>query len=58
MVRLLKILNCINSERYDIIHAHWAFPHEYIGLLLGKELGIPVVITAHGSDMHTLPRKK
>jgi len=36
---------------FDVIHAHFIFPDGVIASRLGKRLGIPFVITAHGSDV-------
>lgn len=41
----------------DILHAHWVYPHGYIATLLAKKHKIPCIVTAHGSDIHTTPRK-
>lgn len=41
----------------SILHAHWVYPHGYIATLIAKKHNIPCVVTAHGSDIHTLPRK-
>lgn len=42
--RLLK------KWRPDVIHAHVAFPDGAAAVRLGKEYGIPVVVTVHGMD--------
>jgi glycosyltransferase involved in cell wall biosynthesis len=36
----------------DVIHAHWWFPGGLVGGGVARELGIPFVITLHGSDVH------
>ena len=38
----------------DVIHAHW-IPSGLVGLMVGKLLGKPVVVTVHGSDARQLP---
>jgi len=38
----------------DLIHAHWVFPQGWIAALLGKWRGVPVIVTVHGSDAHSL----
>jgi len=38
--------------RFDIIHAHFVYRPGYIAAILGKILGKPAIITAHGSDIH------
>lgn len=38
----------------DVIHAHW-IPSGLVGLVVGKLLRKPVVVTVHGSDARLLP---
>jgi len=38
---------------FDCIDAHYVFPDGVAAILLGKSLGIPVTLTARGSDIHT-----
>ncbi|MGR8979158.1 MAG: glycosyltransferase [Gammaproteobacteria bacterium] len=38
----------------EIIHAHWVFPQGLIAALIGRQLGIPVIVTAHGGDAFSL----
>ena len=52
------ISNNLPSMNDCIIHAHWVYPHGYIATLLAKKHNIPCIVTAHGSDIHTNPRKK
>ena len=35
----------------DLIHAHWAFPSGWVAGRVGRALGVPVVLTVHGSDV-------
>jgi len=37
-------------HRPDVIHAHWILPMGLIGVIVGRLLDIPVVVTTHGSD--------
>ena len=41
--------------RFDLIHAHFAYPYGYAGVKLGNEFGVPVIITVHGHDVYDLP---
>jgi len=52
---LLKLLfySSFYSLNFDLIHAHWAYRAGWWAVLLGKLLGKPVVITSHGSDIHS-----
>ena len=47
----------INLAEYDLIHAIWVYPHGYVASLLKEATGIPCVVSAHGSDIHTDPFK-
>ncbi|WP_211531709.1 glycosyltransferase [Methanocalculus chunghsingensis] len=42
-------------QNYDLIHAHWVYPHGYVASLIKKETKIPCIISALGSDIHTFP---
>lgn len=46
----------LDIKKYDIIHAHWAYPTGYIAMLLSRKYNIPYIVTAHGSDIHTIPK--
>lgn len=39
----------------DVIDAHFAFPDGYAGMRLGQDIGKPVVVTCHGSDLRQYP---
>jgi teichuronic acid biosynthesis glycosyltransferase TuaC len=39
--------------RFDCIDAHYVYPDGLAAVLMGRSLGIPVVVTARGSDIHT-----
>ncbi len=41
---------------FDLIHAHMAGPAGFAAALLGIILRKPVIITAHGSDIHSFPK--
>mgnify|MGYP000225817756 CR=1 FL=1 len=43
-------------NKFDIVHAHYAFPQGFLGFLLSRILGIPLVLTLHGSDITVLGR--
>jgi len=38
----------LRSERFDIIHVHWPFPHGLIGWFAGRRARAPVVSQFHG----------
>lgn len=42
-------------ENYDCIDAHYVYPDGFAAVLLGKLLGLPVIVSARGSDMTLYP---
>jgi glycosyltransferase involved in cell wall biosynthesis len=46
-----------DRARPDVIHAHRLFPTGAAALDLARDLGVPIVVTAHGSDVHTHPAR-
>lgn len=44
------------GRRFDAIDAHYLYPDGVAAVWLGREFGLPVVITARGSDTSLLPR--
>jgi teichuronic acid biosynthesis glycosyltransferase TuaC len=58
----LMYLGCRGTVRrlhdecqFDCIDAHYIFPDGLAAVLLGNGLGVPVTLTARGSDIHTFP---
>lgn len=47
---LLSFYRILKCEKFDIIHAHFAFSGGTIGLV-GKLFGLPIVVTSHGGDI-------
>lgn len=43
------------QARFDCIDAHFVYPDGLAAVLLGKFLGIPVVVSARGSDINLYP---
>jgi teichuronic acid biosynthesis glycosyltransferase TuaC len=41
---------------FDLIDAHYLYPDGAAAVTIGRALGVPVVLTARGSDVHILPR--
>ena len=50
-------LGCIQAalfawrERFNIIHAHWPFPHGYFSWVMRIVCRAPVVLTCHGAEL-------
>lgn len=51
-------LKVANQNRPDLVHAHWVLPNGFIGARLSKTLGVPLVVSLHGSDMYLARKKK
>ncbi len=47
---LIGLIRFARSERFDLLHVHWPFPHGLWGLVLGL-LGTPMVLTFHGAEL-------
>jgi glycosyltransferase involved in cell wall biosynthesis len=49
----------INEKKIpcDIIHAHFTWPQGYAGARIKEKTGLPLVVTAHGYDIYSLPFK-
>src|SRR5262245_20575399 len=50
------VRNLHRDERVDLIDAHYVYPDGYAAALLGERLGLPVVITARGTDINLFSR--
>jgi len=52
MVRALPLAKKLGKEgRYDLMHCHFILPDGLVALFIRRYLGIPLVVTAHGSDV-------
>ena len=47
----------IKRKKIDLIHAHTIMPDGFAAMLLGREFGVPVVCTMHGSDISIYPHR-
>jgi glycosyltransferase involved in cell wall biosynthesis len=45
----------MNEEKFEVVDAHYVYPDGVAAVWLGAALGLPVVITARGSDVTQLP---
>jgi teichuronic acid biosynthesis glycosyltransferase TuaC len=43
------------GRRFDLIDAHYFYPDGVAAVRLAKEFGIPVVVTARGTDLNLIP---
>jgi glycosyltransferase involved in cell wall biosynthesis len=47
-----------SRERYDLVHAHWLVPNGVIGASVSRRLGVPLVVSLHGSDISVPERSR
>jgi teichuronic acid biosynthesis glycosyltransferase TuaC len=46
------------DHRFDVIDAHYIYPDGVAATWLGRRFGLPVVMTARGTDVNLIPRYK
>jgi teichuronic acid biosynthesis glycosyltransferase TuaC len=44
-----------NEINFDCIDAHFVYPDGFAAVLLGKALGLPVIVSARGTDINVYP---
>jgi glycosyltransferase involved in cell wall biosynthesis len=44
------VLQAARRDRPDVLHAHWVLPNGFIGAVVSRQLGIPLVVSIPGSD--------
>jgi glycosyltransferase involved in cell wall biosynthesis len=57
MAQTLATVRLIKKQRFDLLHAHWLLPQGLIARFGAALFGIPLVVTAHGSDAFALRSK-
>jgi teichuronic acid biosynthesis glycosyltransferase TuaC len=54
---LLPVLHAMQArDAFDAIDAHYLYPDGVAAVWLGRRLGLPVVVTARGTDVTLIPR--
>ncbi len=51
-----QVRRLVADESIDLIDAHYFYPDGVAAAMLGRDLGIPVVITGRGTDLNLIPR--
>ncbi len=54
---LFSFLRALRRD-FDIVHAHYAIPQGFAGVLIKKARGKPLILTVHGSDLTVLGRSR
>lgn len=58
MEKALQKYIYFSGSRPDLIHVHFAYPTGLAAVRCGAKLGVPTIVTVHGSDLHTIPEIK
>jgi teichuronic acid biosynthesis glycosyltransferase TuaC len=53
---LLLVRRLHRQFRFDCIDAHYVYPDGFAAILLGKMLGLPVFVSARGTDINVFPK--
>lgn len=53
----VSTLRLARRFRPDVLHAHWWLPAGVCALLASRLLGLPLVVTLHGTDVHLLRKR-
>jgi glycosyltransferase involved in cell wall biosynthesis len=51
----LSVSRVIEKYDVDLIHAHFAYPEGFVGVLAGEKIKRPLIVTIHGYDLLTEP---
>jgi teichuronic acid biosynthesis glycosyltransferase TuaC len=43
------------EQQFDVIDAHYVYPDGFAAVLIGKTLGLPVIVSARGTDINLFP---
>ena len=54
LAELLYAFRIAQKRQVDLVHAHWSIPQGLTGLFLTRLIGIPCVVSLHGSDVYGL----
>jgi hypothetical protein len=52
---LLLVRRLVKAAPVDCIDAHYVYPDAFAAVLLGKFLGVPVIVSARGTDINLFP---
>lgn len=52
--QLCSLLLLVRREQPDVLHAHWLIPQGVLAVVVKKLFKVPVIVTAHGTDVFRL----
>jgi len=51
LAEIINLIRLCRKMKAQVIHAHWVLPNGFPAAIVSKLLGIPLVISLHGSDI-------
>jgi len=54
---LFAVFRRLRRRRYALVHSHWILPQGFTAAIAARLLGVPHVLTVHGSDVLSLKGK-
>lgn len=54
----LSLWREVKRHKSDVIHAQWLLPGGFIGAIVSRLTGVPLVISVHGSDVFVAERQR
>jgi glycosyltransferase involved in cell wall biosynthesis len=51
---LVATRRLVRERQFDAIHAHWTVPQGFVASILKRRYGLPILTTAHGSDINAV----
>jgi teichuronic acid biosynthesis glycosyltransferase TuaC len=52
---LSRVLQLHKESQFDCVDAHYVYPDGFAAVLLGKLIGVPVMVSARGTDINLFP---
>ena len=56
IVAILRLWRQVARQRADVIYAQWLLPGGFIGAIVSRLTGVPLVVSLHGSDVFVAER--
>jgi len=56
LAEIFNLIRLCRKMKAQVIHAHWVLPNGFSAAIVSKLLGIPLVISLHGSDIFMADR--
>ncbi len=58
VMQLLMTLRVARRQKCDLVYAHWVVPGGIVGAWAARLLGVPLIVSLHGSDVFVAQRNR